>query len=227
MASDQESKGLVYEEGNIQVSNEPIEQLHQQEIPHMHGGIVLLRQTNKNRISEALVQRRASNKKQFPNHHCLSAGGHCMEEDFEKDSNFADLATIVRETQEEIGIILNLKELKAYLGNSGKSQVKLQDQFQYSTYAYVAGVHRFDTSLEVPYHKTFHPSQEKPIFSVVYLLLPNEEELQFKIAEDELSGLEWKKVDEIQNSSIKITPWLKYFIDIMPEQAVESLRKAI
>lgn len=101
-------RGLIYENGKIEVSEQSILEMHELGIPHMHAAVILLRQNIRTRSLEVLSQLRANDKKQFPGHWCFSAGGHCIEADLnEAAPEMADLAAVERELKEEIGLIID------------------------------------------------------------------------------------------------------------------------
>lgn len=210
-----DSKALVVSERGIEIAKSSIEAIHQTGIKHLHACILLYRE-NINQALEVLLQRRASTKTQYPGHWCFSAGGHCTEEDLFKSNTYPDLAAIVRETAEEIGVTMELKKLIQSV-NSSLSGFLLKDQKGNSSKAEIRHFRRFDDELIVDYDSVNHPFTENPIFSVAYVSIPPNSPLEFNLSTDEVDELKWWGLNQLESPNILLTPWVKHFLSSIPK----------
>lgn len=201
-------RGLVQNNGKIEVSEYSIAEMHELGIQHMHAAVILLRQNIRTRSLDVLSQLRATDKKQFPGHWCFSAGGHCIEADLNhKDSGIADLAAVERELKEEIGLVIDHKTI----GND--RLIPIGDPHGKPTYAIYDRVIRLQNGLVVSENRNGQIYQESPIFSVLYLrLLDGLNKMTFDLQTEEVNDLAWIDIKKIRQE--KLTPWFRHYLNL-------------
>jgi len=207
MPSYHDHKGLILKENKIVISEHSVEEMHELGEQHLHAALMLCRENIHTGVQEVLAQKRQIDKKQYPDYWCFTAGGHCMESDFDPENPWsADINAISRESLEEIGLGINFSaNERSYVLNDSTGQ-----EFKVN----ILNLWRFQNSLHIPKLEGAHPYNEDPLFSVLAMQVrdPNLN-LSFTANPDELSGLAWKPVAELRKE--KLTPWFDRYLNLI------------
>lgn len=197
--------GLVVENGSVRPAEKTIDEMHMEEIPHLHAAVLILRRNTRTGVILALSQRRSVDKKQFPGHWCFSVSGHCIDQDLlESSPELADLKAMERESREEIGMKIDHRQL------ANTESIQILDSRGNVCETEKIVLPRLKNSLNVTVDDDRGIRRESPIISVAYLELLSDQNPEFDLQTEEIADLAWLDLEKLKKE--KITPWLRHYL---------------
>lgn len=202
-------RGLILNRSNqIEPGILGLADMHNSGISHVHSCLLLTRTGIKAGVDEVLLQQRGMDKAQYPGHWCFSAAGHCNENDFIRAlelGNEADLEGLARETQEELGIKIDLG------GNNGKWPT-VSDAEGSCSQVGKRSIHRLFPGPFTPVEDGIQPFNELPILTVGHFHVLNRVSIEPRSSE--IESIQWVPINKLMD--LKMTPWLEYYLKFAP-----------